>query len=1279
MIEGENLQSILDQAVKEEKEYNWIAAANLYENALNLMVLDDNISKKGEICKRLGYSSSRSANQAESAIQYKDFINLAKEAYEKAADCFRDAQKKALELECRAEVYHNSAIIAKTKKQAREEFEKSIEFFKMTSEVFSDDGDQYSVARVLARAARTSWLLVTNCRQHDDVIRYKKSGIAISEKALKIAMEVKNLEAIEESIVNLGFIKYAFDLWTGPFSFNGQTKYEFESILLTMEEILLLTEDCNNYEILARIYFIYANAIFHLATRFTEGVKEQKQYFDKGFHFVEKSLELARTIKDKLLLVRIIFWLNYFTSLVGKYKLIQKRIVGDVKEVEKIGVIFEFSNTLGYYYCYSLPAIYYGTFARRSFISLEQRKLFTIKGMEYVKKLIDHASFGPFLLMHYQFLSYFYSQLVLFSSEKEEQYKFSQEMLNFAIKAKEMGEKYEGGMARSAGYSSLYRAYKTLADISKTKEEKIKMLSAAINEAENNLKFIVESRRFIITYRIRLGLLYEELSILTADKGILNQAKTIFLDLIKETSEWGFPYHTASIYEYLAHIEDRLGNHSISAQYYEKSEKAHEISLEKIKYKPLKHKISDRIEYIRAWSLIERAKSFHKMEDHIKAKMHYEQASQKLAELKSFRYEAKYYIAWSMLEEAELFSKKEEHEKAIQFYEETANKFNEAIEDLKFNKQKSKDKTQLDRIVDLIKIAKLRISYCSARKNLEEGKLLAKTGDNLIAADKFSSAASQFVSICESFKNEKEKAELEAVYYLCKAWESMELAEKYQDAKRFSNSADLFKKAGELYTESKLKLLASGNSNICLALEFGCNFDQTIDQTLRAQLYPKIKLMLRNATESYRKGGFDKAADWAFATSSYFDAAWNIIQADIETDLQKKTQLLDLGSNLLKSTAELFAKAGYISKEKEILIHVEMVKKEARIIISALNTMSKPDIARSTTGIIAPACPLETSVSPNLGDIRQISEDIEKSKEEIVSSVKKYQLINKDILLEHPELQKNQFKVGIAQIGISKSGDIMTELFEVKKNGLLGIKSQNINDIKTQVKDLIQQAKDVGISLLIFPEMTIDLNYKNVLDELLELSKSYGIYIVPGSYHDESTEKNISIMISPKGIIWSQEKHIPAIIHFGKEKFKEAIQTGSPPRKTIVCNTEYGRIAITICRDFLDMDLRVELKNHEPPVDIIINPAFTPVTADFKAAHFDARRSIFAYCFFANVAEYGESFIHTPEKDRTERILPSQQEGLIYKDIDLFKLRSERKKWEKEQLKERQFIQSTRT
>ena len=251
-------------------------------------------------------------------------------------------------------------------------------------------------------------------------------------------------------------------------------------------------------------------------------------------------------------------------------------------------------------------------------------------------------------------------------------------------------------------------------------------------------------------------------------------------------------------------------------------------------------------------------------------------------------------------------------------------------------------------------------------------------------------------------------------------------------------------------------------------------------------------------------------------------------------------------------------------------------------------------------------------------------------------------------------------------------------LGELILTSLLKLREDKVELVKAKVEEMAQKAYNNGIDILIFPEMSIDLNYKSFLDTLSSLAKKFNMYVVPGSYHDSVSKQNVSIIIGPEGILWEQKKHIPAIIHFGKKKFKEGILSGSSPHKIIVCNTKFGRIAILICRDFLDMDLRVELKNFEPPVDIIINPAFTPVTADFKAAHFDARRSIYAYCFFANIAEYGESFIYTPEKERVERNVPPREEGLIFKDLDLFRLRSERKKWEIEQLKDKRFIQSTR-
>ncbi|MHA1256321.1 MAG: hypothetical protein ACTSPS_12040 [Promethearchaeota archaeon] len=48
-------------------------------------------------------------------------------------------------------------------------------------------------------------------------------------------------------------------------------------------------------------------------------------------------------------------------------------------------------------------------------------------------------------------------------------------------------------------------------------------------------------------------------------------------------------------------------------------------------------------------------------------------------------------------------------------------------------------------------------------------------------------------------------------------------------------------------------------------------------------------------------------------------------------------------------------------------------EKEEKIVISAFNTIKEPSISRSTKGIIAPSCPIETSLSPNINEIRDIA------------------------------------------------------------------------------------------------------------------------------------------------------------------------------------------------------------------------------------------------------------------------------------------------------------------
>ena len=280
-----------------------------------------------------------------------------------------------------------------------------------------------------------------------------------------------------------------------------------------------------------------------------------------------------------------------------------------------------------------------------------------------------------------------------------------------------------------------------------------------------------------------------------------------------------------------------------------------------------------------------------------------------------------------------------------------------------------------------------------------------------------------------------------------------------------------------------------------------------------------------------------------------------------------------------------------------------------------------------------------------------------------------FPVVHRDLLHEHGQLHLDRCRVGLAQVSLS------VDFFEATSSGMLALRRERVDEVRRKLAAMVANARSERIDLLLLPELAVDLKVDALRADLFALAAETGMTIVPGSYHDVALRRNVATVFGPEGILWEQDKQLPAILHIDGKRMEEAIPAG--PKPILVANTRFGRIAIAICRDFLDLDLRVALRHCTPAVDIVLNPAFTPVTADFQAAHFEARRSIYAYCFFCNVAEFGGSAINTPEKDRTNRTLPVGQEGLLWKDIDLIGLREERQKWA--EIRSRSgFIQSTR-
>ncbi|MFW9863234.1 MAG: nitrilase-related carbon-nitrogen hydrolase [Candidatus Thorarchaeota archaeon] len=1275
MMKKESSENLPGRERVEKIGSNWTEMIKLHKQAAESYLDQKKVREAAGAHKKLGYAYAQFAETVDTSGEYIDQTRSAIDAFRKAATLYKQIGNRQEELECIGEVFFFSGSVAGSNMELKKAFSKSREHFIESNELFTKENDQKGRARTLSRAALVSFYLILQSNDKQEAQRISQEGIAIAGESWELSKDVGNVQSLAESLY-AAFSLCVAHMFVAPYRGDENWKEYNKKLLWKCDESIKAIEDCDNPLFISMVHLAAGTLYTFFGFNFIKHDREQREYTEKGFQLLEKALIFAKRANNKILILTSLWWLNWNALNTARYEHIQKRIFEDIWLMEEAGRIFAESYSFWFHAGKVMPGYCYANLLRMSYYTTAQRKAFAEKGIEYTMESMKKGTPGPTDVWLYSSLTWSHSLLATFADTKDKRNQHAQKMLQYARRAEEICEEFDGDWTRAAGYSSTYGAYKTLADIAESEKERIKHLSAAIDAARKYNQHPVESRTGIVASQIRLGLLYQELGILATKIEPLRKAKETFLSVIKESRDRGYHFYEAAGHEYAAHIEDRLGNHIASAEHYEKAQEAHTESLRTIDFKPMKERVEEKANYACAWNMIEKAKAFHRMSNYQKAKENYENACEILKELPSFDYEAYYYSAWAMQEDAEQLSRQEEHEDALERYEATRKSFDSAIKSLEETSTSLKKRYEKERIEKLKKVAKVRMNYCSGRADIERARILGKQGEHLAAAERFASAASEFKDVLTRFRIKTERMELEAVYNLCRAWESMELAENYDDADRFAEAASLFTEASKLFTDTKLKLLAKGNSAFCKALKNGCEFDESTETDVKASLYPKIKTTLRKAASAYRKGGYDGGADWALATSSYFDATWHLIKTDEELDIDKRKKLLKIATKYLKSAAELFSKSGHKHKEREILGRLDMVEKEERILVSALGTITEPSISRSTLGIVAPSCPTETSSSPRIGEVRQFTERA--SQVRIETSQRKYELIYENLLEESASIQRKECRVGIAQIGVSKTSDILNEFYEMKTDGFLGLRQDKVEAVKSRVISMIEFAYREGVNILLFPEMTVDLNYNELLEDIIRLAKEYRMYIIPGSYHDDDTKQNLSTVVGPEGILWKQEKHIPATIHYKGERFTEEIGSGTLPRRTFVCDTEFGRIAIVICRDFLDMDLRVELKNFEPPVDLVFNPAFTPVTADFKAAHFDARRSIYAYCFFANIAEFGDSLIYTPEKERVERSIPPREEGLIYKDVQLFQLRSERKKWEKKQEKQRSFIQSTR-
>lgn len=1265
----DEIQRLLNLAEDEKKRYQWGKACEFCEEAIKHLRKKD-IKKAADLHFMLAECCYLASYCAETMEDAERLFRLSEKSCEKSGILYQKLKDKGRAIECDVMVSLLRIQLSKNVKEIIQSTQKNSEKLETAIEIYSKNDARLDYSRAIALQYYINSFPVYLQNNHEGILKAFEKIKPFTEQSWALLKETEGVK----NHLQLTFFIFGSLAWLGGAGYNLPPQYCAAEIFRAeeiAEELLSIMEESDDDLMLALSYIINCMVKWFLAVLLFEKDRDRKTYFDQVVDFADKGLVHAKRLGFNFLIS--LFYSHRSPALLwGSATVDFQQVLRDIDLAIK-------HDRLHLHHLFHMNHVFssniYTELAHLTFFPLEDRAAITQKSIDVLEHTIEETLLGvetdsiPLDAALYAGLCLNNVRLAELSSGKADQEKFIVKAIEEAEKAKAAASGLKGGLNQSYAYNSIWFAYKSLADICEETSDKKKLLEMAVEAAEKLLENPVLARTGDLSAKTRLGDLYLELGIISKDEEILKKAHVTFLKALEDSLERGSAYMTASAHQRIAFVEERRGDHAASADRYLKAYKSYEKALKELFGEKIVRKVKELRDYSRAWYLIELARTCHDEDAYHQAKKNYESAGAILKQLPSYHFEAPYYFAWAILEDATQASKEERHVDAAANFEMASEEFDQVRKILNSAQEKAKSLNEKKRIRKLEKAARLRKKYSLARAGFEKGSIFGKDGKKREAAREYANSALLFEEIYNSYEMDSGKEGFLAMWKFCEALEKMELAEVENDPKWYKDSASLFEQASDAFSEKKKKLLALGNAAFCQALESGFKFDEIDDTEAKAQLYMKIKKHLRSAASFYQKCGFTSGADWALAASAYFDGAWHLIQADEILDLKEKKELLEVASNYLKSAAEIFGRSGYRYREKEILDRLEMLNEESQILVSALDAIVKPSVSDGFTNLNPSVLAEETSSSVSISEMRRYSQERENKLGQ--SEEKKYSIIYLDHLEKEAQIQQTKIRVGIAQIGTPEN------FFEEKADGLFGLPHSRLGAVRQKIREISEKAHQGKMDILLFPEMTIDLNYEELVQDLLDLAKSHDMIIVPGSYHDIKTKTNICRVIGPEGLVWEQKKHIPALIGFGENKHKENIYTDSP-RKITICNTRFGRIAITICRDFLDMDLRVELKNYSIPVDIILNTAFTPVTSDFEAAHFEARRSIYAYCFFCNHAFFGNSQIFSPEKDRTKMIIPPLEENLIFKDIDLFNLRSARKKWEKIRDNEVNFIQSTR-
>jgi len=958
-VQVDNLESLIQKAKEQEKKYEWLQAAEVYQTASDTAIKHDDLKIIAQLYDKRGFCFFKAAFQAQSNKQFIKTMKQAIENYEKAADFYRKTNDETMIISANnlvAQISYSKSWIEKDTSKKTILIEEWWILKSKILETYEKLGDRLSVAQTCIDLLQNSYDCYYWIGKNLEELKEKRNRLlSLGEKAINILSELNKCYELARAYY-----------WTSSINLHSNThviglsEEKIRKCSMFIKKSLEISKKIGDPWLLGWCYYS--------ASQLARNQNDHKAQT----HYLKLLLELGETIKDNYLLGMGRFQIlasYYFVAMrMDDPDVVRQLHKSNLQTAKKIIQNFQIINM-------SVWNPYYpNTLAVLGAASAEldsQKKYYLLKkAVEYGRKcvaLTDEwkvyiSPIQPALAAYNLALSQF-SEFVTKIEEKKD---LLEELLENTKRARKNAQLNPFNLySRALIQRFIVSAKYELSKIANDKMSKIDLLNDAITAIKVYKKIVKRSieQNYPEYYFSVLGgnfyffgKIFYHMYLLTEEPDLLLDALEVYDNAIELFSRLDYLTGIAEANWQRAKIHEQLGKLLEAKNDYEAASETYLKTASKVPQ--LDEFYREHSSYMKAWSQIEQAKSSHLVEDYEQANEHYKQAAELHKLTSSWNYLTPNYFAWANVEKAEALSRKEETKLAKTIFKKAFEQFCNAEESFKQKLEEITSPDEIEMAQKLFKDSNLRQKYCQARILMEEAKLLEREGKYLPSSKSYGEASQKIFTIVEKVDNEAERKELEYMAILCRAWEKMTVAEEATSSESYLEAAELFERAKDYCYTRKASLWALGNSNFCRGLAAGVKYQTKLD--LRE--HSKAKSFMKNASTHYEKAGFKAAAEYTKATLRLFDAYLFMNQAESEADQEKRARQYQIAENLLQIAAGSFMKAKQPEKTNQVQEILDNVREEKALAISLSQVMQAPSIASSTLSFSAPSPTSESSI-----------------------------------------------------------------------------------------------------------------------------------------------------------------------------------------------------------------------------------------------------------------------------------------------------------------------------